>query len=93
LALLEVGDVTVMLGMDGRPGWLSGEKGKTLMYDLVADTVQTGGTQIPDEVTREQLASIEANTLRAPAGLNDDRADAYGLALAGLRYGQMSTLA
>lgn len=93
LALLAAGDVTVILGLDGRPGWLSGERGKTLMYDLVADTVREKGTRLYDEVTREQLASIEASTLRAPAGLNDDRADALGLGLVACRYGQTSSMA
>jgi len=93
LGLLQAGDTQVILGLDGKPGWASSERGKTLMYDLVADTVQAGDTVIYDETTREQLASIEANTLRAPEGLHDDRADAYALALVGLRYGLMSSSA
>lgn len=91
LGLLQEGDTQVILGLDGKPGWASSERGKTLMYDLVADTVQAGDTVIYDETTREQLASIEANTLRAPEGQHDDRADAY--ALVGLRYGLMSSSA
>ena len=33
-----------------------------------------------------QLASIEAATLRAPDGLNDDHADAIALAVVALQY-------
>lgn len=93
LGLLQAGDTQVILGLDSKLGWASSERGKTLMYDLVTDTVQAGNTVIYDETTREQLASIEASTLQAPVGLNDDRADAFGLALAGLRYGLMSSSA
>jgi len=93
LALEIYGDMSIVLGLDGRPGWWSNAKGKTLMYDLAADTIRAGNTIIYDEKTREQLASIEANTLLAPAGLHDDCADAYALALVVTRYGQMSSMA
>ena len=86
LALTENGKSTICNGHDDKPGWHSTSKGKRLMYDLAAETIQSGGTAIPDAQTRMELASIEASTLRAPEGLNDDYADAYCLALAGLRW-------
>jgi hypothetical protein len=36
--------------------------------------------------TLDQLASIDGNTLRAPPGEHDDRADAYALACVGRRH-------
>ena len=73
-------------GYDGRPGWLSNIKGKPLLYGLVADAVRDGACRICGSETAAQLASIEASTLRAPAGLRDDRADAFALAIAALAW-------
>lgn len=93
LALRESGRSQMLAGYDGKDGWLSNAKGKRLLYDWTAEELQTGGVTIPDEETRVQLASIEANTLRAPAGQHDDLADGYCLAHAGRRNWGGSTLA
>lgn len=93
LALQSFGDVTIALGLDGRPGWSSDERGKLLMYDLTAEALQNGSCRVACRETRAQLANIESNTLRAPAGLHDDYADAFGLALVGCRYGVVSSMA
>lgn len=87
LALKESRKTRLMEGHDKKTGWLSNAKGKVLLYDLVAEVLRDGVTLLADPETRQQLASIEANTLRAPQGLHDDHADAYALALAGLRFG------
>jgi hypothetical protein len=93
LALQAFGDVAVAYGLDGRPGWNSDERGKVLMYDLTAEALQNGSCRVACSETRTQLASIENNTLRAPSGLHDDYADALALALAGCRYGMVSSMA
>lgn len=93
LALQSFGDVVIALGLDGRPGWSSDERGKLLMYDLTAEALQNGSCRVACAETRAQLANIESNTLRAPAGLHDDYADAFGLALVGCRYGMVSSMA
>jgi hypothetical protein len=93
LALQAFGDVGVAYGLDGRPGWNSDERGKVLMYDLTAEALQNGSCRVACSETRTQLASIENNTLRAPKGLHDDYADALALALAGCRYGMVSSMA
>lgn len=93
LALQAFGDVVLALGLDGRPGWSSDQRGKVLMYDLVAEALQGGACQVACGETRTQLASIESNTLRAPVGMHDDYADAFGLALVGCRYGVVSSMA
>lgn len=87
-SLQERGDVRLLEGYDGRPGWLSNIKGKPLLYDAVAEAVRSGACRIRCGETVAQLASIEASTLAAPAGLHDDRADAFALALAALAYGR-----
>lgn len=68
-------------GDDGKAGWLSSSKGKTVMYDLVAEATKNGELAIVDEETYLQLASIDGSSLRAPSGEHDDRADALALAI------------
>ncbi len=65
--LQRLGNLRVLEGYDGRPGWLSNIKGKPLLYGLVADAVRAGVCTINGSETAAQLASIEASTLRAPA--------------------------
>jgi hypothetical protein len=86
--LQEQGEVRLLEGYDGKPGWLSNIKGKPLLYDAAAEAVRSGTCRIRSGETVAQLASIEASTLAAPAGLHDDRADAFALALAALAYGR-----
>jgi hypothetical protein len=93
LALLAFGDLTLAYGVDSRLGWNSDARGKVLMYDLVAEALQNGSCRVACSETRAQLANIENNTLRAPNGLKDDYADAFALALAGCRYGMVSSMA
>jgi hypothetical protein len=83
--LQELG-ATVLDGYDGRPGWLSNIKGKPLLYDLTAQAVRDGVCRVRSPETAAQLASLDANTLAAPPGLHDDRADAFALAIAALAY-------
>jgi hypothetical protein len=80
--LQRLGNLRVLDGYDGKPGWLSNVKGKPMLYGLVADAVRDGVCTIRSSETINQLASIEASTLRAPEGLHDDRADAFALAIA-----------
>ena len=84
--LQRLGNLRVLDGYDGRPGWLSNVKGKPLLYGLLADAVRDGACTIRGSETAAQLASIEASTLNAPEGLMDDRADAYALAVAALAW-------
>lgn len=67
-------------GHDGREGWLSSTRGKTLMYDATADAYRNGERTLRTFETFTQLSGIEGATLRAPDGQNDDRADADALA-------------
>jgi hypothetical protein len=82
--LQRLGNLRVLEGYDGKPGWLSTVKGKPLLYGLLADAVRERACVIRGSETAAQLASIEASTLRAPEGLHDDRADAFALAIAGV---------
>ena len=81
-----LGSLQILAGHDDRPGWLSNVKGKPLVYGLLADAVRAGACIIRSSETAAQLASIEASTLNAPAGLHDDRADAFALAVAALAW-------
>jgi hypothetical protein len=69
-----------LCGRDGKPGWLSSERGKTLLYDTAADALRNKETILHSFATFTQLASIGGSTLRAPEGEHDDRATAYALA-------------
>ncbi len=80
-ALAATGGSRVLCGHDGKPGWLSNAKGKTLLYNALADAVRDGACVIHTAETAGQIASIEASTLRAPQGLHDDRADSFALAI------------
>ena len=77
----------LLRGHDDRAGWLSSQMGKTLLYDKMTDYFRDNASSkskvLHSFVTHTQLASIEGNTLRAPEGQHDDRADSYALAEAG----------
>lgn len=74
-------------GHDDKAGWLSSQTGKTLLYDKLTDYFRENAKEkarlLHSFATYVQLASIEGNTLRAPEGEHDDRADSYALAEVG----------
>ena len=70
----------ILLGEDGRAGWLSSARGKVMMYAQGASSFRNGDVIIHDFVTFDQLASIEGSTLRAPDDAPDDRADSFVIA-------------
>ena len=84
LKLRELGHLQIIDGHDGKPVWLSNIKGKPLMYTALADAIRERATNIADEETASQIASIEASTLLAPEGMHDDRADPFALAITAL---------
>lgn len=75
------GNTFIMCGPDGREGWLEGNAQKMLLYDLAAKNLRESECIIHDPHTRAQLQSIEANTLKAPPGMPDDRSMAFVIAL------------
>lgn len=81
----------LLVGHDGRPGWLSNSKGKALLYDTAADHFRDGETVLHSFAAFVQLASIEGASLRAPEGEADDRADSYALACAGISRAPRAT--
>jgi hypothetical protein len=79
--LLEHHIIKVLLSdQDEKDGWNDNQRGKTLLYDHLTDTVRTQDCLIFDIDTHDQIASIEGSSLRAPKGLHDDDADSYALA-------------
>jgi hypothetical protein len=81
----EAADAPPLLrGLDGRPGWLTTALSKVRLYDEAARACRERLFSLHDAETAAQLSSIEAATLRAPAGLHDDRAMALVLAVNGL---------
>lgn len=73
--------LTKLLGHDGKVGWLSNEKGKTLLYGAAADAFREKEVVIHSFSAMVQLMSIEGATLRAPEGQPDDEADGFALAI------------
>lgn len=73
-------DCVLILGPDERAGFLSNSPGKALLYSHAAEVLRDEAPAIYDEETRGQLASLEGRTLRAPAGMMDDRADSWAMA-------------
>lgn len=86
LWLREYSTLPILCGHDGAEGWLSSVRGKALLYAACADAFRNRETTLHSFATLVQLQSIEGASLRAPEGENDDRADAYALALAALAY-------
>lgn len=74
----------ILTGHDGKEGWLSSARGKTLLYTFAADAFYNKETRLHSFDTYTQLCSIEGSTLKAPEGELDDLADSYALALAAL---------
>lgn len=76
-----------------KPGWLSSTLGKTILYTITTEFFRTNANFDQPEVgsskvlhnleTYSQLCSIEAESLSAPKGKHDDRADSFALAVAG----------
>lgn len=82
--LQESSSAALLSGHDGRIGWMSSRKGKTILYDNCAEALKENEIEFFDFETYAQLSSIEGNTLRAPEGDHDDHADAFALAVSGL---------
>lgn len=79
-------------GDTGKPGWLTTERSKNMLYDTAGKVIQelikdhevTGKEIEPiicDFVTASEVASIDINTLSAPEGEHDDHSMAWVLAL------------
>jgi hypothetical protein len=79
--------VRLLQGHDDKPGWMSSKLGKALLYTECADhfrlNAQDSTKILHSFGSYHQLASIEGNSLRAPDGMHDDRADSYALAQVG----------
>jgi hypothetical protein len=79
--------VRLLQGHDDKPGWMSSKLGKALLYTECADhfrlNAQDSTKILHSFGSYHQLASIEGNSLRAPEGMHDDRADSYSLAQVG----------
>lgn len=77
---------------DSRPGrkkygWLSSPRLKSMAVDLAAQTLRdSAGSILRDEATVNEFISIEASTLKAPAGMQDDRAMSMMIGYAALRW-------
>jgi hypothetical protein len=79
--LAEHSTLTLLIGLDGKPGWLTTSKSKSLMYDGCAEALRNRETAMRSFNAFTQLASIVAATLAAPEGQHDDIATSYALAL------------
>lgn len=78
-------------GADGRAGYPKSELSRAMLWDQVATEVLAAykahaqdarppALLLRDAKTFDQVASIEASTLKAPEGSHDDNADAWSLA-------------
>lgn len=71
---------------DGKPGWLSNVKYKVLAADNAAQVFREGACTIRTEAVVQELAMLDASSLRAPDAFHDDRAMACLIGLAALRW-------
>lgn len=74
----------ILKGHDDKEGYMSSTKGKSLLYNAVSDSLRDGDLILHSWDTYLQLSSIDGNSLSAPEGERDDRADAYALAADGV---------
>lgn len=81
LWLREFSSVRCLAGRDGRLGWLTNSLGKSVLYNVAVEQFRDGETVLHSRETYYELGSIEGGTLSAPAGMADNRAIAYVLAL------------
>lgn len=77
---------------DGKDGWLSSVKYKTLAVDSAAVVFREAGCTIRTEATLLELAGLEAATLRAPDGETDDLAATVIIGLAAIRWSSVEQL-
>ena len=56
-------------------------KFQVALYDVCADAFKNSELTLHSIGTFTQLSSIDSNTLRAPEGEHDDRADSFALAV------------
>lgn len=73
----------VLVGLDGKTGWMSSSRGKAIMYDYLVEEMRNGNVTIHDEATKTQLSLIEGSSLKAPEGKHDDLAVGMALAVTG----------
>ncbi len=81
--LMSYGDVTLLAGPDGDPGWHTSTKSKAAIYTKGADAFRDGKVTIHTEKVYYQVCSVDGATLKAPPGEHDDCAMAIMLAIAG----------
>lgn len=71
---------------DGKYGWLSNLKYKTLAMDNMAEALRDGSVTLHTEATVTELGIIEASTNKAVEGETDDRALSAIIGVAALRW-------
>jgi hypothetical protein len=74
--------------MDKKAGWLSNRRDKVLAVNNAAQALRQGSCKVNHEGTLAELAVLDAGTLKAPEGANDDLAMAFINGLAGRIMGR-----
>lgn len=69
------------LQFEGKEGWKQNARTKPLMYDVLSPALIESRCTIRSLDTFNQLLSIESTTLKAPKGMNDDKAVTFALAV------------
>jgi len=92
-SLTEMGDITLLAGLDQAPGWHTNSKSKAEMYSTTADCFRDRYTILHNEDTYYQLCGVVGSTLKAPENEHDDLAVCYALALQALTATPVGTFA
>ena len=72
--------VSLLNGLDGKPGWQTNSVSKAMLYDALAEGLRDRMVLIHSFGTYTQLSSIEGSSLNAPSGEQDDQAMSFALA-------------
>jgi hypothetical protein len=75
-------DASLGNGPDGGKGWATDGRSKELMYHRAASRITANRCVVHSRDLYDQIITIEADTLAAPAPLLDDLAVAWGIAIA-----------
>lgn len=67
-------------------GWTQNSASKPLAFHNAVEYLKNGRCKFYDEVTYNQLASIESGTNKAPEGMHDDMSMAFVLGLAAFEF-------
>jgi len=73
-------NVTILRGLDGKPGYNENAQTKAQLFSGLANDFMDGNVVIHSDETFSEISNISGSKMKAPPGLHDDCAIAFALA-------------